>query len=68
MCHHASLTGDIGEFLLLTTLEDSVLLRHSLVSAGWQHSRGEVPSRESQQLMTAIAYDGFNGLADFRVI
>ena len=30
MCHHASLTGDIGESLLLTMLEDSVLLRHSL--------------------------------------
>ena len=54
MCCRAGLTGDIGEFLLLTTLEDSVLLRHSLVSAGWQHSREEVSLRESQQLMTAI--------------
>ena len=52
MCRCAGLTDDTGESLLLTTLEDSVLLRHFLVSAGWQHSRGEVPSRESQQLMT----------------
>ena len=61
MCRRAGLIDDTGKSLLLTTLEDSVLLRHSLVSAGWQHSRGEVLSRESQQLMTMTTFLEYRG-------